>query len=92
MHRFAFIPLAAFTALAAAQEPLLAGRTLDGWEYDPAICLSALTGESTGQPTAVMDGGIGIFTICSGPWKLVKSDVEVRRHPSGEAKEKSSAK
>lgn len=92
MHRFAFIPLAAFTALAAAQEPLLAGKTLDCWEYDPAIWLPALTSISAGRPATVMHGGNGIFAIRSAPWKLVTSDVEVRRYPSGEAKEKSSAK
>lgn len=85
MHRFAFIPL-------AAQEPLLAGGTFDGWGYDPAIWLSALTGRLAGLPTTVIRDGNRILASRSGPWKLVKSDVEVRRHPSGEAKEKSAAK
>lgn len=67
MHRFACIPL-------AAQEPLLDGKTLDCWEYDPTIWLPALTSKSAGRPATVMHGGNGIFAIRSGPWKPVKND------------------
>ncbi len=65
------------TDLLATTASILGVKVPDNAGEDSYDILPALTGkslESPIRPATVMHGGNGIFSIRSGPWKLVKSD------------------
>ena len=65
------------TDLLASTASILGVKLPDNAGEDSYDILPALTGESLRapiRPATVLHGGNGIFSIRSGPWKLVKSD------------------
>jgi arylsulfatase A len=69
------------TDLLATTASILGVKLPDNAGEDSYNILTVLTGKTAGtpiRPATVLHGGNGIFSIRSGPWKLVKSDGSER--------------